>query len=149
MFIRRCGEEQDNNKFCDKLERLLGDEAFSLVIFDDQEDQDAGVWEIIFWNHKTTLFGSNALWDVFFLRIPVAVCGSGWIGKENALVRPGDPGPAGDLGRGPCAAQSQELYEKQAHIQIYFQENVGTGFQQNGRAVPLACEKTQGSVLLW
>lgn len=48
MFIRRCGEEQDDNKFYDKLKRLLVDEAFSVEIFDDQEDHDAGVYEFIF-----------------------------------------------------------------------------------------------------
>lgn len=42
MLLRRCGEEQED-KFYDKLERLLGDEAFSVEIFDDQEDQDTGV----------------------------------------------------------------------------------------------------------
>ncbi|XP_057180403.1 uncharacterized protein zgc:113263 isoform X3 [Triplophysa rosa] len=38
---KQCGEEQDDDKFYDKLERLLADEAFSVEIFDDQEDQDA------------------------------------------------------------------------------------------------------------
>lgn len=58
MFIRRCGEEQDDNKFYDKLKRLLVDEAFSVEIFDDQEDHDAGVYEFIFWNHETNFLAT-------------------------------------------------------------------------------------------
>ncbi len=46
LFSSRCGTEKVDCKYYDKLEQVLGDEAFSMDA-DDEDDQDAGLW---LWN---------------------------------------------------------------------------------------------------
>ncbi len=42
LFSSRCGTEKVDCKYYDKLEQVLGDEAFSMDA-DDEDDQDAGL----------------------------------------------------------------------------------------------------------
>lgn len=42
LFSSRCGIESVDCKYYDKLEQVLGDEAFSIDVF-DEDDQDAGL----------------------------------------------------------------------------------------------------------
>ncbi len=46
LFSSRCGIENVDCKYYDKLEQVLGDEAFFMDVY-DEDDQDAGLW---LWN---------------------------------------------------------------------------------------------------
>lgn len=42
LFLSRCGMENVDCKYYDKLEQVLGDEAFSMFVY-DEDDKDAGL----------------------------------------------------------------------------------------------------------